>query len=75
LFSLDLFARMSTVGVFASIFDDTGRILLVRHSYGSRRWALPGGRTEPGESPLAALAREVAEEIACEIRIAHLVGV
>ena len=66
---------MSTVGVFASIFDNSGRILLVRHGYGSRQWSTPGGRVEPGESPVTALLREVTEEIACEIRSAHLIGV
>ena len=67
--------RMSTVGVFASIFDVSGRILLVRHAYGSRQWTTPGGRVEHGESPLIALQRELIEEIACEVRIAHLIGV
>jgi len=66
---------MATVGVFASIFDPMGRVLLVRRAYGSRRWTTPGGRVEQGESPLAALQREVTEEIACEVRIAHLLGV
>jgi 8-oxo-dGTP diphosphatase len=66
---------MPTVGVFASIFDSTSRILLVRHAYGTRRWSTPGGRVEPGESPLAALHREVSEEIACEIRLGPLIGV
>jgi len=61
--------------VFASIFDDTGRILLVRHGYGLRHWSTPGGRVEPQESPIAALLREVNEEIACQIRITHLIGV
>jgi 8-oxo-dGTP diphosphatase len=66
---------MPTIGVFASIFDSTGRILLVRHAYGSRRWSTPGGRVELGESPVAALEREVAEEIACQINIEHFIGV
>jgi 8-oxo-dGTP diphosphatase len=66
---------MPTTGVFASIFDSTNRILLVRHAYGRRQWSTPGGRVEPGESPVAALQREVTEEIACEIRISHLIGV
>src|SRR5215510_191395 len=66
---------MATVGVFASIFDPRGRVLLVRRAYGSRRWTTPGGRIEQGESPLAALQREVTEDIACEVRIAHLLGV
>jgi len=66
---------MPTVGVFASVFDDSERILLVRHGYGSQRWGTPGGRVEQSESPVHALVREVAEEIACKIRIAHLIGV
>jgi 8-oxo-dGTP diphosphatase len=66
---------MLTIGVFASIFDSYGRILLVRHGYGSMQWSTPGGRMEAGESPGAALLREVNEEIACEIRISHLIGV
>jgi ADP-ribose pyrophosphatase YjhB (NUDIX family) len=66
---------MLTIGVFASVFDTSGRILLVRHGYGSRQWSTPGGRVEAGESPVTALLREVNEEIACEIRISHLIGV
>ena len=66
---------MPTMGVFASVFDTSGRILLVRHGYGSREWSTPGGRVEAGESPVTALLREVNEEIACEIRISHLIGV
>jgi 8-oxo-dGTP diphosphatase len=57
---------MLTVGVFASIFDRSGRILLVRHSYGPRLWSTPGGR---------AVLRKDTEEILCEIRISHLIGV
>ena len=30
---------------------------------------------EENESPLAALQREVLEEIACEVQVAHLIGV
>ena len=66
---------MPSLGVFASIFDQAGRILLVRQAYGACHWTTPGGRVEQGESPLAALKREVIEEIACEVRISHLVGV
>jgi ADP-ribose pyrophosphatase YjhB (NUDIX family) len=66
---------MSSIGVFASLFDATDRILLVRQAHGSRHWTTPGGRVEAGESPLAALQREVLEEIACELQVAHLIGV
>jgi 8-oxo-dGTP pyrophosphatase MutT (NUDIX family) len=53
---------MPTLGVFAAIFDDSGRILCVRMNYATRAWTTPGGRVEVGESPFAALRREVLEE-------------
>jgi 8-oxo-dGTP diphosphatase len=66
---------MSSIGVFASLFDKSGRILLVRQAYAAHRWTTPGGRVEDGESPLMALEREVLEEIGCEVKVAYLIGV
>src|ERR1700680_2058254 len=66
---------MPTLGVFASIFDASRRILLVRQGYGACLWTTPGGRVEAGESPILALQREAREEISCEIEIASLIGV
>jgi 8-oxo-dGTP diphosphatase len=43
------------------------RVLLVR-SHGRKAFYLPGGKYEPGETDLAALTREVAEEIGCALR-------
>jgi ADP-ribose pyrophosphatase YjhB (NUDIX family) len=64
-----------TVGVFAAIFDDDGRILCVRRAYGPRNWTIPGGRLEPRESPTDALLREVAEETGYVVRVSRFVGV
>jgi 8-oxo-dGTP pyrophosphatase MutT (NUDIX family) len=50
-----------TLGVRALICDEAGRILLVRHSY-ARGWHFPGGGVERGETALAAIVREAAEE-------------
>ena len=39
------------------------RVLLVRHTYGSRAWDVPGGAIKRGESPLSAAHREMEEEL------------
>jgi 8-oxo-dGTP pyrophosphatase MutT (NUDIX family) len=42
------------------------RILLVRHTYGDRRWDVPGGTMKRGEDPLRAAQREMHEELGVE---------
>lgn len=44
------------------VFNPAGEVLLIRHSYGSGEWMLPGGGLAAGEDPLAGARREVAEE-------------
>jgi 8-oxo-dGTP pyrophosphatase MutT (NUDIX family) len=41
-------------------------ILLVRHSYGDRRWMLPGGRMRRAEAPPATARREIRQELGIE---------
>ena len=55
----------------AVVRDATGRFLLVRRARDPEagRWTLPGGRVEPGESPAAAAAREVAEETGLDVAV------
>ena len=48
--------------VAAVIVDERNRVLVVRKR-GTSAFMQPGGKIEPGEQPLAALAREVAEEL------------
>lgn len=36
------------LGAAAAVFDDRGRVLLVKHSYGPLNWELPGGAVESG---------------------------
>jgi 8-oxo-dGTP diphosphatase len=66
---------MPTLGVFAAITDEDGRILCVRMNYATGAWTTPGGRVERGESPLDALKREVLEESGLDVVPEELVGV
>jgi 8-oxo-dGTP diphosphatase len=45
------------------LLTDQDRVLLVRHTYGSRSWDVPGGRVKAGETPAAAAGREMGEEL------------
>lgn len=63
-------ARQLVVG--AIITDADGRILAAQRSYPERvagLWEFPGGKVEPGESPEAALARELHEELDCDLLV------
>jgi 8-oxo-dGTP diphosphatase len=50
--------------VAAVIRDDAGQYLLVRKR-GTAAFMQPGGKREPGEDDLAALSREIREELGC----------
>jgi len=50
----------------AVIFNDAGHVLLVRKR-GTQFFMQPGGKIEPDETPLGALARELREELRLEI--------
>ena len=56
--------------VAAALIDGEGRVLLQRRPPGKQMadlWEFPGGKVEPGETPEAALARELAEELAITV--------
>lgn len=57
-----------TVGSNCVIERDDGAILLVRQVY-RRRWGLPGGLLERGESPADAVLREVDEEVGLAVEV------
>lgn len=50
----------------AALFDAEGRVLITQRPPGKAMaglWEFPGGKLEPGETPEAALVRELREEI------------
>lgn len=62
-----------TVTAGALIFDDAGKVLLLKHRFrAGSGWGLPGGFLEAGEQPLEALKRELREEIGVEIETAEI---
>jgi 8-oxo-dGTP diphosphatase len=58
--------------VVAALVRQGARILMSRRRADQAMpnlWEFPGGKVEPGEGPVAALAREVREELGCEIEV------
>jgi 8-oxo-dGTP pyrophosphatase MutT (NUDIX family) len=55
-------------------FDEAGRVLLVRTTYGPG-WDIPGGFLRPGETPTEAAAREVSEELGIKPPIGRMLVV
>src|SRR3954463_5194416 len=64
-------ASSPVVDVVAGVIQDArGRILLARRTAGrdlAGLWEFPGGKREPGESPEAALMRELQEELGVDV--------
>lgn len=63
--------RPSPMHVMAgALIDAGGRVLLAQRPPGKHlagAWEFPGGKLEPGESPLQGLVRELREELGVEI--------
>ena len=58
--------------VVAALIRDGARILMSRRRADQPMpglWEFPGGKVEPGESPTEALAREVREELGCQVAV------
>ena len=69
---------MKTINVVAAIIKIDDKVFATQRGYGAQKdgWEFPGGKIEEGETPQAALAREIREELEAEIIVGdHLVTV
>jgi 8-oxo-dGTP diphosphatase len=60
--------------VVAAIILKDGKVFATRRGYGEWKgwWEFPGGKIEEGETPQAALVREIREELDAEISVGDL---
>ena len=60
-----------SIEVVAAIICRGDKVFATQRGYGEWKdwWEFPGGKMEPGETPEAALLREIREELDSEIRI------
>jgi ADP-ribose pyrophosphatase YjhB (NUDIX family) len=63
------------VGVRGAVFDQEGRLLLVREAADHHRWSLPGGWAEVNQTPAQSVVREIFEESGYHARPLKLAAV
>lgn len=66
---------MKTIRVVASVILSEGKVFVTQRGYGDFKggWEFPGGKIEEGETPEAALRREIFEELDTEIAVGELI--
>src|SRR6266566_3405285 len=68
-------ARPIVLVAAVALIDADGRVLLAERPEGKHLaglWEFPGGKLQPGETPEAALIRELAEEIGIDVEASCL---
>ena len=65
---------IKTIEVVAAIIIKDNQVFATQRGYGQWQgwWEFPGGKIEPGETPEAALTREIREELNAEITVGNL---
>ena len=61
--------------VSAAVIERGGRVMVCQRRAGTHnglKWEFPGGKLESGETPEAALARELEEELAIKTRVGRI---
>ena len=63
--------KKKTIKAVAAIIRKDNTVFATQRGYGDYKdwWEFPGGKIEPGETPEAALAREIKEELDAEIAV------
>lgn len=69
------FEGEGAIEVVAAVIEREGRVLIARRRAGGHLgglWEFPGGKRQGGETPEAALVREIREELDAPVRVGEL---